>query len=157
MYDSDTVHALVHRRKTCPTCRGWVRSRPAPLFIVKALSAAVAARNGTASPVVSVVPTAREVSGAEGELAPEDPWANIFYAERGADDVSSDSYSSDEDDEDDGQFVVSEDEDEVVGAWGAEYGYGTGSDEEPEEGPYVLRRWEPPTVCPLSLTPWFTR
>lgn len=161
MYDSDNVHLLIHRRKTCPSCRGFVHARPAPVFLVKALVVALTSRDGPASPppalaTATATPAADVAPSVPG--VPDDPWVGIFYAERGTDSDSSDMedssdgvpYEEDEDVElvsDDGDEVEVVSDDDGPGDWGSEYGYGTGSDEEPADGPYVMRRWTPPTVA----------
>ncbi|OBZ73610.1 hypothetical protein A0H81_05978 [Grifola frondosa] len=131
--DDEYPVALVYRKKSCPCCRATVRSRPIPLFLVKSLAAALdKARGGTGSSN----PTSTQE---------DDPWEDIFKSRNAMIDYwSTDEDDEDEDDEDDGS---GEDEDEYDEDDESSYdGYGTASDEEHYDGPYVAARWAPPTV-----------
>ncbi|KAG8989757.1 hypothetical protein FRB90_002085 [Tulasnella sp. 427] len=73
------------RRKTCPTCRAPIRTRPTPVFIVKSVigiakpffeDSALASENE-----VRPVPIVPGANGA-GRQQPPDPWAGIFPAPR---------------------------------------------------------------------------
>jgi hypothetical protein len=150
------ARAVMGRPKTCPACRGAVRARPAPVFALKAIAVALA--SGTQQ---------------EDEEVRGDPWQDIFWPERtGAlgtedgDEASDDELDAlammlDGEDSDEPEVDVNRDDDEEVAEavagtvesdeeegmeWESEYGYGTGSDEEPYEGEWVRPRWAPPFV-----------
>ncbi len=137
MYDDDFPDALLYRKKSCPVCRATVLSRPIPLFLVKAL--------------VAAVEKSKTLPGASPRRTPppdDDPWAGIF-----PDMVSSDDdWSGDDNDEDEdteGGDMQGDEEDnsdyDDEDRWSFD-GYGTDDDDEPYGGEYVESRWAPPTV-----------
>jgi hypothetical protein len=172
--DEDDEDAVLRRKKTCPTCRGIVTSRPVPLFVVKSLAQALV----KVRPIEVDVGVDVDVDiDADGDVVPglvrpalptaEDPWEGIFYIEsfESTDEEgdSDDEVSDDDDDEmldadDDSDLASDDDDDDNIiasdasddeGAWGSEYGYGTGSDESAYGGDYVRPRWAPP-MTPLD-------
>jgi hypothetical protein len=129
--------ALLHRRKSCPTCRAAVISRPVPLFLVKTLTGALL--------------KARAPEGQRKSASPppsdEDPWQGIFYPleDDWSDDDGEDTGVSDSDDESDDS---DEDSDEEVVQRTFEYRYGTPSDIEVDpDVEYAPARWAPPSVA----------
>ncbi|TFK52044.1 hypothetical protein OE88DRAFT_1658812 [Heliocybe sulcata] len=142
MYDDDYPDYLLYRSKSCPSCRTSVRARPIPLFVVKAISSAVAK---------SKLPPSQANRASPPPDA--DPWAGIFPTNEELDGDFDDDMEDDEDDEDEEDY--DEDSDDGFGAfggfgagdmWDALPGYGTDSDDEPYEGAYVEPGWAPPTV-----------
>jgi hypothetical protein len=123
MYDEDDPAAVLHRRKSCPSCRSNIRTRPITLFIVKSIAAAF---NRTQTPVSNPQPSPPPETS--------DPWAGIFPEH---DETMSSSDDDEDDDEDDGSY-----------GWAGYdvHGYGSDSDEEMYQGEYVQARWQPPTV-----------
>jgi hypothetical protein len=138
MYDNDDPDYLLRRRKTCPCCRTNVRHRPIPIFMIKAIVAAVAKGKGG-----SHTGGSSSSEPASGDL---DPWEGLFPC----DDEEIDDYgaSDDEDedyDEDDGEDDSDDDdEDDADSAYDGVFSYGTDSDEESYHGVYVHPQWEPP-------------
>jgi hypothetical protein len=129
--DDEDEDDLIYRRKTCPTCRAVVRSRPIPLFLMKSIMQAIAKSRLPAGQVKQRSPPIPE----------GDPWEGIF---RPADTSSEEDLEDDGIDEDSELYDDEGEEDDD--GWDVEYGYGTGSDEEPFEGQYVDARWAPPSV-----------
>ncbi|KAG0698228.1 hypothetical protein DFH29DRAFT_942389 [Suillus ampliporus] len=123
MYDDDDPDFLLYRKKTCPCCRGNIRHRPIPVFIVKSIASALLKVRGL-SPNTSS-PTAGSPA------ADTDPWEGLFQPDDEIEDYGSD----DDDDEEDDDWL-----DEDV------FSYGTGSDEEPYDGDYVFPQWAPPAT-----------
>ncbi|EIN10124.1 hypothetical protein PUNSTDRAFT_133235 [Punctularia strigosozonata HHB-11173 SS5] len=123
---------LVYRRKTCPTCRAIVRNRPSPLFLMKSITQAI-------TRFKSPVGQAKQRSPPPPE---GDPWEGIF---RPSDASSEEDYDEDDVDDEDTELFGSEDDEDEEG-WDVQYGYGTGSDEDPYEGEYIPARWAPPSV-----------
>ncbi|KAF8836835.1 hypothetical protein BDN67DRAFT_973689 [Paxillus ammoniavirescens] len=138
MYDNDDPDYLLRRRKTCPCCRSNVRHRPIPIFMIKAIVAAVAKGKGGSH--------AGGSSSSEPASSDLDPWEGLFPC----DDEEIDDYgaSDDEDedyDEDDGEDdSEDDDEDDEDSAYDGVFSYGTDSDEESYHGVYVHPQWEPP-------------
>ncbi|OCH96357.1 hypothetical protein OBBRIDRAFT_822351 [Obba rivulosa] len=133
LYDDD----IIHRKKTCPCCRGTVRSRPVPMFALKS--------------VASLVEKAKAAPGAARPSPPleDDPWEGIFRRPwHDGDDWSDEEDDFDEDamDEDDDEDEFDEDDDDDDDDYWSFDGYATGEDEESYEGPYVPARWVPPSV-----------
>ncbi|KAG5638571.1 hypothetical protein H0H81_011917 [Sphagnurus paluster] len=83
----DDPNYILMRPKSCPCCRAVVPRRPVPVFVVKAVAAAlVQYKSGLNSP---------EVENADED---EDPWKGLFIATDEEDeDMYCDAYSSDED------------------------------------------------------------
>lgn len=123
MHDDDDPDYLLFRKKTCPCCRGNIRNRPIPVFIVKSIASALSKVRGM-SPNTSS-PTAGSAA------ADTDPWEGLFPPDDEIEDYGSD----DDDDEEDDDWL-----DEDV------FSYGTGSDDDPYDGDYVLPQWEPPAT-----------
>lgn len=126
MYDDDDPDYLLFRKKTCPCCRGNIRNRPIPVFIVKSIASALLKVRGS-SPNTSS-PTAGS------SAADADPWEGLFPPDDEIEDYGSE--DDDDDDEEDDDWL-----DEDV------FSYGTGSDEDAYGGDYVLPQWEPPTAA----------
>lgn len=126
MYDDDDPDYLLFRKKTCPCCRGNIRNRPIPVFIVKSIASALLKVRGT-SPNTSS-PTAGS------SAADADPWEGLFPPDDEIEDYGSEDDDDDDDEEDDDWL------DEDV------FSYGTGSDEDAYGGDYVLPQWEPPAA-----------
>lgn len=134
----DDPDDLLFRKKTCPVCRAAVRSRPIPLFLVKAIA--------------SALEKSKQPDGASvrSSPAPEgDPWEGIFpelrpnhymdeddeydpYGYADDDDIFPDEYYSDDDDDE-----------EYLDAYDA---YGSEVEDDEYEGEWVQARWAPPTV-----------
>lgn len=97
-------HYILMRSKSCPSCRATVKRRPVPVFMVKAVVAALNNRDGSApSAGESSALNAGNVIGGDDD----DPWRGIFP-------------SSDEDEGDgDSEFDVDSDVDgdEAVISW----------------------------------------
>jgi hypothetical protein len=136
MYDDDDPDYLMYRLKSCPCCRANVRDRPVPVFIIKAI--AVVLIKGKEAKAGS--------SGVRASPLPQDgdPWLGLFPPveenEFGEDD-DEDGNEDSEDDEDD------DDDEDDYSEWLTEvFAYGSGSEEEPYDGPYVSPQWEPPSV-----------
>ncbi|KAG2362183.1 hypothetical protein BDR07DRAFT_1357959 [Suillus spraguei] len=127
MYDDDDPDYLLFRKKTCPCCRGNIRNRPIPVFIVKSIASALLKVRGT-SPNTSS-PTAGSPA------ADADPWEGLFPPDDEIDDYGSEDNEDDDDDEEDDDWL-----DEDI------FSYGTGSDEDTYGGDYVLPSWEPPAT-----------
>lgn len=125
MYDDDDPDYLLFRKKTCPCCRGNIRNRPIPVFIVKSIASTLLKVRGT-SPNTSS-PTAGSPP------ADADPWEGLFPPDDEIEDYGSD--DDDDDDEEDDDWL-----DEDV------FSYSTGSDEDTYDGDYVLPQWEPPAT-----------
>ncbi|KAL6307215.1 hypothetical protein BKA93DRAFT_727629 [Sparassis latifolia] len=131
MYDDEDPPSILDRKKTCPSCRASVLSRPIPLFLVKSLVSDVEKAKTPANTPRRPSPP-REDEG--------DPWADIFREHvHGGWFTDDDEQDRDEDDEDEDEDYDEEDN------WSYE-GYGSGDDEEHYEGVYVRPRWSPPTV-----------
>ncbi|GJE91286.1 hypothetical protein PsYK624_074350 [Phanerochaete sordida] len=131
MHDDDDPDTLLYRKKTCPVCRTVVRDRPMPVFLVKAIAAALVKAKGTgeSSPRSSPPPEA-------------DPWVGIFPDLMPPDDV----WMDEDDYEDPGDDLYAD-------AWGGSDGedwpidwYGSDDDEPDYDGDYVPARWAPPTL-----------
>lgn len=87
------------RPKTCPACRATVRHRPVPVFMVKAVSAALKHANPDPPGSPQADQESKNVDPAE------DPWEGIFP-------------SSDEDDDSEGSYATGdEDSDEDIHGW----------------------------------------
>lgn len=133
MYDDSDPDYLLRRRKTCPCCRTNVRHRPIPVFMIKAIVAAIAKVKG---PQTGVSP-GRDLASNDS-----DPWEGLFPD----DDEEIDDYGA-TDDEDEDEDEDEDDEDEEDSSWYDEvFSYGTGSEEEAYHGAYAYPQWEPPTV-----------
>ena len=134
MYDDNDPEYLLFRKKTCPTCRAGICSRPIPIFVVKSIASALSKVRGT-SPNTST-------SVVGSPTAVTDPWEGLFPPDDEIEDYGSDDeYDEDDDDDDD-------DDDEENDDWldGDIFGYGTNSDDEPYDGDYTLPMWEPPST-----------
>lgn len=133
MYDDEDPPSLIYRKKTCPSCRAAIRSRPIPLFLVKAIVADVEKAKAPANAPRHPSPPREDDS---------DPWSDIF-----PDDLGGGWYAdADEHDEDDEEDVDDDyDDDDDDDNWSFD-GYGTGEDEERYEGIYEHARWQPPRV-----------
>lgn len=133
MYDDSDPDYLLRRRKTCPCCRTNVRHRPIPVFMIKAIVAAIAKVKGplTGTPI-----------GRDQASNDSDPWEGLFPDDE--EEIDDYGATDDEDGEED------EDEDEDVdedSSWYDEvFSYGTASEEETYQGDYVYPQWEPPNV-----------
>jgi hypothetical protein len=138
--DEDDEDTVLRRRKSCPSCRGLVLSRPVPLFVVKSLAHAL----------VKARPPDGPAKAASPPPSAADPWAGIFWpdayaeADEADDDDESESDSDGTGAEEDSEMADSDDD-----VW-SEYGYGTGSDESVYEGEWVRARWAPPGAPPLD-------
>lgn len=126
MYDDDDPDYLLLRKKTCPCCRGNIRNRPIPVFIVKSIASTLLKVRGT-SPNTSLSTTG-------SPAADTDPWEGLFPPDDEIEDYGSDDDDDDDDEEDDDWL------DEDV------FSYGTGSDEDTYGGDYILPQWEPPAT-----------
>ncbi|KAF9244134.1 hypothetical protein BU15DRAFT_71700 [Melanogaster broomeanus] len=141
MYDDNDPDYLVRRRKTCPCCRAHVRHRPIPVFVIKAIVAAISKVRGGSPGGGS--------PGREPASGDVDPWEGLFPADDeeiddyGASDEEDEDYDEDDDEDD------SEDDNEGDGAslYDDVFSYGTDSDEELYSGVYVHPKWEPPSVA----------
>jgi len=133
MYDDSDPDYLLRRRKTCPCCRTNVRHRPIPVFMIKAVVAAIAKMKG---------PQTGALLGRDLASNDSDPWEGLFPD----DDEEIDDYgATDDEDEDEDEDIDEDDEDDS--SWYDEvFSYGTGSEEEMYQGAYVYPQWEPPRV-----------
>ncbi|KAH8832843.1 hypothetical protein DL96DRAFT_1704894 [Flagelloscypha sp. PMI_526] len=61
---------IMHRQKTCPTCRAIVSRRPEPVFVVKSIAAAIAKARAQKQ-LSSTLPLSDEPST-------DDPWKDLF-------------------------------------------------------------------------------
>ena len=98
--DEEDPDDILMRTKTCPACRATVKHRPVPVFMVKAVSAALKHANPDASGL-------RQGDQGSGPIVDpaEDPWEGIFP-------------SSDEDDGSEGSYGTGdEDSDEDIHGW----------------------------------------
>jgi len=130
MYDDEDPPALIYRKKTCPSCRAAIRSRPIPLFLVKAIVADVEKAKAPANAPRRPSPPCEDDS---------DPWSDIFLDDLGGGWFADADEHDDDDDDDDVDDDYDDDEDNL--SW-----YGTSDDEEHYEGRYVHARWQPPRV-----------
>ena len=103
--DSETdPEYTLNRPKSCPCCRAVVIRRPVPVFVVKAVAAALrkakgVGETGGGSPVST------------GSSSEQDPWKGLFPS--AGDDDSSEGYNEDEDEDDEDEDVTEE-----LEAWG---------------------------------------
>ncbi|KDQ50730.1 hypothetical protein JAAARDRAFT_81781 [Jaapia argillacea MUCL 33604] len=133
MVDDDDPEYILFRRKSCPSCRTLVQTRPVPLFLIKSIASSL---------IKSKLPPGQS-NRASPAPSDSDPWDGIFPVP-GADD-------DDDDDDDDGiGFGDSDGEDEDGEDLWYDGEYGTDPDDDPYEGEYVLPRWEPPSVSVSS-------
>ncbi|PPQ73772.1 hypothetical protein CVT24_007342, partial [Panaeolus cyanescens] len=131
---------ILRRTKTCPTCRAHVKRKPAPVFMIKNVAAAVlkyrtppttsAVGGGGSFALLGAGADAAAASTQAGENN-EDPWDGIFES-------SSSEGERDDDDEDDGTEYGSSDSDYGIFHEEAHMRYGgwdgfEGSDDEEEE------------------------
>lgn len=127
MFDEDDPDYLLHRRKTCPCCRASVFSRPAPVFVIKAVATTLSKHKPPAQgtpPRVSPPPDA-------------DPWDGLFPP------VDAYGYPMDADsDEEDYGEGSDEDDDDDMGL----FAYGTDSDEDSYDGVYYPAQWAPASL-----------
>jgi len=132
MYDDEDPDYLLRRRKTCPCCRTNIRHRPIPVFMIKAIVAAVAKMRGSQ-------PT---LPGRDVVSNDSDPWEGLFPdEEEDIDDYGETDGEDDDEDED------PDEEDEEDSSWYDEvFRYGTESGEESYDGEYTFPQWEPPSV-----------
>ena len=137
MYDDDDPDYLMYRLKSCPCCRATIRTRPIPVFVVKAIASALV--KGKAATWTGVTPQATPPP-------PEtDPWTGLFPPtdEEGfGEDDDEDAHSNDDDDDDDDD----DNEDDYDDWLTAVFAYGSDSDREPYNGEHVSPQWEPPQV-----------
>ncbi|KAG1738892.1 uncharacterized protein EDB91DRAFT_1137212 [Suillus paluster] len=124
MYDDDPDY-LLYRKKTCPCCRGNIRNRPIPVFIVKSIASTLLKVRGL-SPNTSSPTTG-------SPAADTDPWEGLFPPDDEIEDYGSEDDDDEDDDDEDDDWL----DDDV-------FSYGTGSDGEPYDGDYVLPQWAPP-------------
>lgn len=89
--DEEDPDDILMRTKTCPACRSTVKHRPVPVFMVKAVSAALKHAN----PDASGLPQADQIVDPA-----EDPWGGIFPSSD-EDDGSEGSYGTGDEDSDD--------------------------------------------------------
>lgn len=135
MYDDSDPDYLLRRRKTCPCCRTNIRHRPIPVFMIKAIVAAVAKVKG---------PQTGASPGRELNSNDSDPWEGLFPED---DDDIDDYGATDDEDEDEDEDEDLDEEDEEDSSWYDEvFSYGTGSEEETYQGEYVYPQWEPPNA-----------
>lgn len=133
MYDDSDPDYLLRRRKTCPCCRTSVRHRPIPVFMIKAIVAAIAKVKG---PQTGVSPN-RELTSNDS-----DPWEGLFPD----DDEEIDDFGATDDEDEDEDEDIDEDEEEDSSWYDDVFSYGTGSEEETHQRDYVFPQWEPPSV-----------
>ncbi|KJA25723.1 hypothetical protein HYPSUDRAFT_37166 [Hypholoma sublateritium FD-334 SS-4] len=114
-YEEDPDDILM-RPKTCPACRATVRHRPVPVFMVKAVSAALKRANPDPSGSAQADQEDRHVTD------PADPWEGIFL-------------SSDEDEDSEGSYATgdedSDENEDIQGRYTMGHGIVDESDEEP--------------------------
>ncbi|KAF9219716.1 hypothetical protein BS17DRAFT_804240 [Gyrodon lividus] len=142
IHDESDADYFLRRRKTCPCCRTDVRHRPIPVFMIKAIAAAIAKVTGGTQ--------AGGLSSREPASCDSDPWEGLFPGDDeeiddyGASDDEDEDYDQEEDDEDDSEDDNEGDEDSD--SYDGVFSYGTSSDEESYHGVYVHPQWEPPSV-----------
>ncbi|KAF5353152.1 hypothetical protein D9758_008739 [Tetrapyrgos nigripes] len=162
----DDPDYILSRQKTCPSCRGVITRRPAPLFMVNNIVSAfrkakglptslpLPSSNAVGAGALASVLSRRSTSPLVGD---EDPWDGIFY-----EDV--DSEEDDMEDEMESEYMYGYmfgDDDEFYSgeeSYDGDAGFYGHSDEEIEEDEesssgddedhddsYVYPRWEPPS------------
>ncbi|KAF8552871.1 hypothetical protein OG21DRAFT_1510954 [Imleria badia] len=133
MYDDTDPDYLLRRRKTCPCCRAHVRHRPIPVFMIKAIVAAIAKVKA---------PQTGASLGRDLASNDSDPWEGLFPDD---DEEIDDFGATDGEDEDEDEDIDEEDEEDS--SWYDEvFSYGTGSEDETYAGAYLYPQWEPPSV-----------
>jgi len=90
-------HYILMRSKSCPSCRAPVKHRPVPVFMVKAVAAALI----KAKPASASTPLFNCADHTDAES--DDPWKGIFPS---SDEDDSDMESESESDEEDGEDFV---------------------------------------------------
>jgi hypothetical protein len=137
--DPNDPDYLIYRRKSCPVCRGEIKHRPVPVFMVKSIVSAL-------TKVKDGVP-AKQSPPIDSDT---DVWAGLFpdvndESDEDGDDEDDDDEDDEDDDGDDGDITEYSDDndysdDEV-------FSYGSDSDAGSYAGRYVSPCWEPPSVC----------
>jgi hypothetical protein len=131
----DGEEALLHRRKSCPSCRAAVIGRPVPLFLVKSLAGALMKSRGPDGRSKTASPPPND----------EDPWNGIFYPLE--DDWSDDGGSGESESDSDESEESEEDSDDDDVQRVVEYRYGTPSDiAADQEIEYAHASWAPPSL-----------
>ncbi|TFK39441.1 hypothetical protein BDQ12DRAFT_681782 [Crucibulum laeve] len=146
---------IMSRPKSCPCCRSLVRHRPAPIFMVKDVAAALLKAKPSLNPLATAVDTGEASVDLE-----EDPWDGIFPP-------SDEELESDEDTSDEFEDAVQwafrgyplgfgyddNASDSDVDSEGHDHeeddDEGRDSEEDEEDGDnadYVPARWGPPSV-----------
>jgi len=151
----DSAENALTRVKTCPCCRTIVGHRPTPIFMVKAVTAALL----SAKPIVEPSMASAGPSNLE-PIAPQgDPWTGIFPDSDAESDQQSDSSSQMGEDEEEasGRWLLGLGRQSVDLAWSddsadadfslsgrfAEYDSTSSEEDSPEPTTLVEPQWEP--------------
>jgi hypothetical protein len=140
--DPDDPDYLIYRRKSCPVCRGEIKHRPVPVFMVKSIVA-------TFAKVKDGVP-ARQSPPVDSDT---DVWAGLFPD---VNDESDEDGRDNDEDEDEDDHEGDHDEGDITDYSDNDYSdeevfsYGSESDAGSYAGRYVPPCWEPPSAFCLD-------
>ncbi|KAF8972679.1 hypothetical protein BDZ97DRAFT_850495 [Flammula alnicola] len=164
-------HYILMRSKSCPSCRATVKSRPVPVFMVKAVSSALRkARPSSAGPGQASASNRPTTTDADNQ----DPWKGIFLSSEEDEDGDDSDLESESEDEDqqvligwyrqrelrralfpDAESTDSEAEDDDDEDQDEDQDQGENAsedDDDVEQHLHILPRWAPPRMTGTQYT-----